>query len=78
MLKHYADLLNCGHISPHSSQPDDPLRSLSDSTNSDEEYSQVLELVAQSVSQEIADSVFEDREFIETRVTVAKRDHAFR
>lgn len=78
MIKYYADLLNLGRNSAHSSQADDPLRSLSEGTQEDDENSRALELVAQSLSQEIADSVFEDREFIETRVTVAKRDHAFR
>jgi hypothetical protein len=78
MLRHYVDLLNSSHINHPSSQPDVPLGSPSDSTDAHEPNSQALELVAQSASQAIEDSVFENREFIEARVTIAKRDHSFR
>jgi hypothetical protein len=78
MLKHYEDLLNRGHSNHASSQPSEPLESPSDNTSLHELSTQALGLVAQSASLAIEDSVFEDREFIEARVTIAKRDHSFR
>lgn len=82
MLKHYIELQNREHINRPSSQADDSLEILADSTDAPEDApepnSQALEIIAQSEAQKIEDSVFEDREFIEARVTIAKRDHSFR
>ncbi|MCT0198657.1 HNH endonuclease [Synechococcus sp. CS-1325] len=78
MLKHYVELRNLGHIDSPSTQADDLLESPADSPDAAELNSQALELIAQSGSLKIEDSVFENREFIEARVTIAKRDHSFR
>ncbi|MGB5135249.1 MAG: HNH endonuclease [Prochlorococcaceae cyanobacterium] len=82
MLKHYVELQNRGLINLASLRADDSLESLADSTDAPEEAPelnfQALEIIAQSTAQKIEDSVFENREFIEARVTIAKRDRSFR
>lgn len=78
LLGYYRELQNRGFVNRSSLQADDLLETLADSTDAPEQNSQALELVAQSQAQIIEDSVFENREFIEARVTIAKRDHSFR